>query len=127
MKIRVLGHTSRRRPGAVETGIVAGDVRFDPDEIKKIFVDSLGELGVLLAGWAAIDREHALDARVEETFAQDSLSNHPSGPEKDSLHGFVSTSVEWMTRGQERNSSRDAATCSLAGGSVCAKKTGASV
>src|SRR5271170_5908538 len=127
MKIVVLGHTSRGRPSAVDTGVVARELNFDRGGIEKIFMNYLGELGVLLTGWAAVDREHALDGRIEETLAQHSLSDHPSGSEKDGLHGFISTSVEWITRGQERNSSRDAATCSLAGGSVCAKKTGASV
>ena len=121
MKIAFLRHASGRGSGAVETCIIAGELRFDTEEIEEILVDQFGELGVLLASRVADYREHAVDHGIEKTFAQDSLPDHPRRSEENGFHGVISASGEWMMRGHESNSSSDVATCSLATGSVCAK------
>ena len=49
----------------------------------------LGELGVAHAGRAAADHEDAVDAGVDQAFAQDALPDHAGRAEDDDLHRDV--------------------------------------
>ena len=46
------------------------------------------QLGILLAGRAAPDRKHALDAGIEQAFAQHALPDHSGCAEQDDFHDF---------------------------------------
>src|SRR5208282_3007535 len=127
--VAFFGHARGRRAGAVETGVVAGELSLHRRIIEKVLVDQLGELRVLPASGIANDAENLLDAWVEEAFAQDALADHAVCTEQNGLQAIASVasaSLACTIRGQDRNSSSDAATCSFATGSLCAKKTGAS-
>ena len=58
----------------------------------KLPCDDFAQLGVLLSGRAAPDREHALDAGIEQAFAQHALPDHAGGAEQDDFHDLMNAS-----------------------------------
>ncbi|MGY4483287.1 hypothetical protein ACVWWR_002478 [Bradyrhizobium sp. LM3.2] len=93
MTIALLAHADRRDSEAEEAGVEAGQLRFDRRIIREIAVCDLGELGIVHAGRATADRNHAVDAGIDQAFAQNALPDHAGRAEDDDLHRDVSYSV----------------------------------
>jgi len=60
-----------------------------PEKSEEIIVHKFAQLGVSLSTRAAPDREHALDAGVEQAFAQNALPDHAGCAEQNDLHPGV--------------------------------------
>ena len=79
-------HADRGNAEAEEAGVVSGKIGFDRGEVREVFMQDFTKLGVLLPGRAAPDHQHALDAGVEQAFAQHALPDQSGGAEQNHFH-----------------------------------------
>src|SRR5205807_8334624 len=79
---------------AEKARVVASQLRAG-GEVEEILEDQLAQLRMCPAGRAAADRQHALDAVIEQALAQDSLSHHTGRAEEDDLHDRLILSLIW--------------------------------
>jgi hypothetical protein len=92
MPVARLVHADRADAEAEEAGVISRELRLDRGEIREIAVHDFTQFCMRLPGRAAPDREHALDIRVEQAFAQHALPDHAGGAEQDDLHDLMKAS-----------------------------------
>src|ERR1700712_3699408 len=85
-------HADRADAEAKEAGVISGQFGLDGREIGEITVHDLAQLGVMLPGRAAPDREYAFDSGIDQAFAQHALPDHAGGAEQDDFHDFRNAS-----------------------------------
>ena len=90
-----LGYADRGHAQTEEARVEAGELVFDGREVKEIVVQKFAELGVLLAGGAASDGDHAFDIGIEQALAQNALTDHPGCAKEKKLHLFIIRPVRY--------------------------------
>ena len=76
--------------GDPDTGVIAGELRFQRRQVVEGGRRQLPEFGVALRQRAAADAEHFCDLRVEQAFAQRTLADHTAGTENYHSHHLFS-------------------------------------
>ena len=84
-----LGHADGADAGAVEAGIVAGELRGDLVEVHEVGDEELSELGVLEREVFAVDDEHLLDVGMLKGGEEDAFADHAGGSGEDDFEGHV--------------------------------------
>src|SRR5262252_3333093 len=79
-------HTRGRDADAEKAGVEASELAFHLRVVKEVFSNDLFELRVLRAGGSAPDRLHQLNIWVAKAFAQNALTDHSRGAEKNDVH-----------------------------------------
>ena len=90
--VALLAHAERRDAEAEETCVEPRELGFDRRKIEEIVVQDFAQLGVPLPGRTATDREHAFNARVEQAFAQATLSHHSGCAKQNDFHLLMNAS-----------------------------------
>ncbi len=85
-------HAHGRDAETEEAGVVSGELGFDRGEIREVAVQHFMQLGILQSGRAAPDHQHALDAGIDQAFAQHALPDHAGGAEQDHFHDVMNAS-----------------------------------
>ncbi len=89
MPVALRVHADRTDAEAKEAGIIAGELRLDRGKIREIVVPDFLQFWMALPGRATSDREHALDAGINQAFAQHALPDHAGGAEQDHFHVLI--------------------------------------